>query len=67
MSARDRLQQVYMRCANDAVDPAMPHHVAMCAAENAAMLADCVLHGSEEDCQVRVNLLLKAAPELFPS
>lgn len=67
MTARERLRQVYLRCVKYATDSNEPDIVALLAAQNAARIAKVLLHGSDYDCQARVDLLLKAAPELFPS
>lgn len=67
MNARERLCQVQLRCVTDARDEREPKFVRDLAAANAAMIAEVVLNGSDADCQTRVELLLQAAPELFPS
>ncbi len=64
-TARERLRQVYLRCLTDALTEGPG--VAEVANANAVMLAQCILLGTDDECQTRVELLLQAAPELFPS
>ena len=65
MTARDRLRQVFYRCVEDARTEPSPIREA--SAGNAAILADVILNCNDEQCQARVELLLRVSPELFPS
>lgn len=67
MTARERLRQVHARCVADALNIYEPEFVRGLATENAEMIAEVIAHGTDDDCQRRVDLLLQAAPELFPS
>lgn len=66
MSARDRLRQVFYRCVSDARHEPDPF-IAQVSACNAAILAEVILHCTDDECATRVDKLLKSAPELFAS